>query len=44
MGKEQTQVAFFEVYTQSVNSNVQLILALDRAPPLITPGSMDVID
>ena len=41
VGKEQTQVAFFEVYTQSVNSGVQLILALDRAPPLITPGSMD---
>ena len=41
VGKEQTQVAFFEVYTQAVNSNVQLILALDRAPPLITPGSMD---
>lgn len=41
VGKEQTQVAFFEVYTQSVNSGVQLILALDRAPTLIPPGALE---
>ena len=41
VGKEQTQVAFFEVYTQSLNSGIQLILALDRSPTSISPGSMD---
>ena len=41
VGKEQTQVAFFEVYTQSVNSGTQLILALDRAPTLIPPGALE---
>lgn len=41
VGKEQTQVAFFEVYTQTINSGTQLILALDRAPTLIPPGSLE---
>ena len=41
VGKEQTQVAFFEVYTQSINAGIQLILALDRSPTSISPGSMD---
>ena len=41
VGKEQTQVAFFEVYTQSINSGTQLILALDRAPTLIPPGALE---
>ena len=41
VGKEQTQVAFFEVYTQSINSGIQLILALDRAPTLIPPGALE---